>query len=52
MFEVVITDVFDPKVVHTKVEPDEAGEVLPKAGTVGLFKVFTACKAFFEKFVC
>ena len=51
VLEVVFSNVLDAKVVNGKIEPDRAVVVLPESGSVWLFEISVACKAFFEEFV-
>jgi hypothetical protein len=51
VLQVFITNVFDAKVVHAQVEPDELWDMFPEARHVGLFEVPMACKTEFEELV-
>jgi hypothetical protein len=51
VLEVVFTNVFDFKVVDSKIEPNGVRVMLPQAGSVGLFMVTMSCKSFLEELV-
>ncbi len=46
-----VTNIFDAKVVHAKVEPDELRSMFPEARHVGLFKISVACQTELEKII-
>ncbi len=51
MLQVLVTNVFDAKVINAQAKPDGLQDVFPKAMHVGLFEVPMACKTEFQELV-
>ncbi len=50
VLEVLFPNAFDAEVVDGKIEPDGSGFMFPEAGSVWLFMISVASKAFFKSF--